>query len=344
MSVLRNLYRYLTGQDRAMDRVQWWVADYGLELAALEPCKRPPFYNVQLFPEGIDVKPSGFRYFRITVIDPNHVRHSGIARALRRTGVISDLDQVVQVVWLRSEQLNWRTQPPRRAAGWPDDHAQGWCIDPTRTHELRWYSAGMPTDLVKDGLTESRDPPAGLVLSGEPLPCRLFGYAEHLPYPGPADAPAAQEVDVVVDGGVGLGHHRLDLGQAGEQLVIWPLIPRAELGRRLLGDDQVAQAHAFVADVDTRAGDQLGDGVLVLVAERAAQDACPGFARGGGSGIRLVIRHAVRLALTAWCVKATLTTPIESRARGACAPARSPGSGCHGRARDGLRVSWLGLA
>jgi hypothetical protein len=51
-----------------------------------------------------------------------------------------------------------------------------------------------------------------LVLAGEPLPCCLFGYAERFSYPGPADTPAAQDVDVVVHGGVGLGYHGLDLG------------------------------------------------------------------------------------------------------------------------------------
>ena len=50
--------------------------------------------------------------------------------------------------------------------------------------------------------------------------------------------------------------------------------------RRLLGDDQVAQLDAFVADVDARSGHELGYGVLVLVAEGAAQGGQPGRARG----------------------------------------------------------------
>ena len=57
----------------------------------------------------------------------------------------------------------------------------------------------------------------------------------------------------VMDGRVGLGYDGLDLRQPGEQLIIGLLVPGAEPGRGLLGDDQVAQPHAFVADVDARA-------------------------------------------------------------------------------------------
>jgi hypothetical protein len=157
---LHQLYRYLTGDDRFAGRVRWWAADNSLELVALKPCMRPPGYVVEHFPEGIEARPSHFRYFWITAVDPNHLRHSGVARVLKRPRRIEVVSHIVQVVWFRSEQLDWRTEPPRRTAGKPDDHAQGWCLDPTHAHELRWYSAGTPTDLVKDGLTEGRDPPA----------------------------------------------------------------------------------------------------------------------------------------------------------------------------------------
>lgn len=40
--------------------------------------------------------------------------------------------------------------------------AEGWCTDPYRRHEERWFSAGEPTDLVRDGEVESRDPPPDL--------------------------------------------------------------------------------------------------------------------------------------------------------------------------------------
>jgi hypothetical protein len=34
---------------------------------------------------------------------------------------------------------------------------EGWYEDPADRHEYRWFSAGVPTDLVKDGSTTSRD-------------------------------------------------------------------------------------------------------------------------------------------------------------------------------------------
>jgi hypothetical protein len=35
---------------------------------------------------------------------------------------------------------------------------EGWCTDPYARHVARWMSAGNPTDLVRDGRQESRDP------------------------------------------------------------------------------------------------------------------------------------------------------------------------------------------
>jgi hypothetical protein len=34
---------------------------------------------------------------------------------------------------------------------------QGWYRDPVGRHQYRWFSQGVPTDLVKDGITTSRD-------------------------------------------------------------------------------------------------------------------------------------------------------------------------------------------
>jgi hypothetical protein len=39
--------------------------------------------------------------------------------------------------------------------------AQGWCVDPWRRYEHRWYSAGAPTSLVRTRGREARDEPAG---------------------------------------------------------------------------------------------------------------------------------------------------------------------------------------
>jgi hypothetical protein len=37
--------------------------------------------------------------------------------------------------------------------------AEGWYEDPYRVHEYRWFSVGKPSSLVRDGLTESNEPP-----------------------------------------------------------------------------------------------------------------------------------------------------------------------------------------
>jgi hypothetical protein len=39
--------------------------------------------------------------------------------------------------------------------------AQGWCVDPWRRYEHRWFSAGAPTSLVRTRGCEARDEPAG---------------------------------------------------------------------------------------------------------------------------------------------------------------------------------------
>ena len=38
-------------------------------------------------------------------------------------------------------------------------NAEGWYEDPYRIHQDRWFSDGQPTALVRDGDTESNDPP-----------------------------------------------------------------------------------------------------------------------------------------------------------------------------------------
>lgn len=40
-----------------------------------------------------------------------------------------------------------------------DENLEGWFTDPFARHEARWFSAGTPTSLVRDGRTESRDDP-----------------------------------------------------------------------------------------------------------------------------------------------------------------------------------------
>jgi hypothetical protein len=40
-----------------------------------------------------------------------------------------------------------------------EETAEGWYVDPYEIHEARWYSAGAPTALIRDGKTEGSDPP-----------------------------------------------------------------------------------------------------------------------------------------------------------------------------------------
>lgn len=39
------------------------------------------------------------------------------------------------------------------------DDVEGWYTDPFDRHEARWFSAGAPSKLVRDGTVESNDPP-----------------------------------------------------------------------------------------------------------------------------------------------------------------------------------------
>jgi hypothetical protein len=40
-----------------------------------------------------------------------------------------------------------------------EQQLEGWFTDPFGRHEARWFSAGTPTNLVRDGSTESHDDP-----------------------------------------------------------------------------------------------------------------------------------------------------------------------------------------
>ena len=155
-----NLFRRPTGRDIAVYHVQCWAGRNELEVISLEPCGCPPYDVLRYFPPSIVPREqSAHRYFQIGAIDVDHVRRRGVARVYNETEMVDGMDVTVHVAWLTSEQLDWRARPPRPTAELPHGHAQGWYTDPTRAHELRWYSAGRPTDLVKDGAVESRDPP-----------------------------------------------------------------------------------------------------------------------------------------------------------------------------------------
>jgi hypothetical protein len=44
--------------------------------------------------------------------------------------------------------------------------AEGWYLDPYGLHEQRWFSAGRPSRLVRDGLVEANDTPPDEPLEG----------------------------------------------------------------------------------------------------------------------------------------------------------------------------------
>jgi hypothetical protein len=48
--------------------------------------------------------------------------------------------------------------------------AQGWYADPFAAHEARWFSAGAPTQLVRDGDVEATDPPPADTWTGPLTP------------------------------------------------------------------------------------------------------------------------------------------------------------------------------
>lgn len=57
--------------------------------------------------------------------------------------------------------------------------AQGWYADPFEQHEARWFSAGAPTGLVRDGETEASEPPPRDTWTGP-----LVRIAEKVPAAG----------------------------------------------------------------------------------------------------------------------------------------------------------------
>jgi hypothetical protein len=60
-----------------------------------------------------------------------------------------------------------------------DVELEGWFTDPFERHEARWFSAGTPTSLVRDGGTEGHDDPPD-----EPA----SGVAERIAPPGDSDS------------------------------------------------------------------------------------------------------------------------------------------------------------
>jgi len=75
--------------------------------------------------------------------------------------------------------------------------AEGWYIDPFGRHELRWFSDGRPTALVRDGQTDGHDQPPAQTWDGpvqEPAEAPVMNEALR------ADAEPEQPTD-------GVGHY-----------------------------------------------------------------------------------------------------------------------------------------
>lgn len=66
----------------------------------------------------------------------------------------------------------------------PSSEVEGWYTDPFGRHEARWFSAGAPTKLVRDGTAESYDPPPDEPFAHQPEPIEPR-------YPGDSDRPSA---------------------------------------------------------------------------------------------------------------------------------------------------------
>jgi hypothetical protein len=47
---------------------------------------------------------------------------------------------------------------------------EGWYVDPFGRHEARWISGGTPTALVRDGGSETQDPPPDAPITAEMEP------------------------------------------------------------------------------------------------------------------------------------------------------------------------------
>ncbi len=74
--------------------------------------------------------------------------------------------------------------------------AEGWYVDPYGLHEARWISDGNPTNLVRDGDIESKDPPPDVPFKGplEELPEDAVADGVDLRRADSAEAPSPDSV------------------------------------------------------------------------------------------------------------------------------------------------------
>lgn len=120
--------------------------------AVLEWAAREDYKLYRLVRDKSPESGPGYCYL-VEAVDSQHVRRTGRVRVHQNDG------WSIELTWLAARQLDWRDQPPRGEPPASDGTAQGWHTDPSGRHELRWYSAGTPTSLVKDGAMEGHDAP-----------------------------------------------------------------------------------------------------------------------------------------------------------------------------------------
>ncbi len=73
---------------------------------------------------------------------------------------------------VRNERHYARIRDHRDPRVTTTERAQGWYEDPYRIHQDRWFSSGKPSNLVRDGGVESKDPPPGMPYVGKLVPSR----------------------------------------------------------------------------------------------------------------------------------------------------------------------------
>lgn len=83
--------------------------------------------------------------------------------------------------------------------------AEGWFLDPFGRHEQRWFSAGVPTGLVRDGAVEASDEPPAAAYDG-PLERPPEGAVA-----GGGDLRRADEAEATMTGDVPYRQRALDV-------------------------------------------------------------------------------------------------------------------------------------
>lgn len=151
-----------TGRGKARAVIGEWARANDYRLVRHQRCRRVREEVREAYGRAATL--SSDLFYEVTVVDSRSVERIALVRvhhALGLSGRWSNHDRgdPLDVRWLREHQLTWRehgdVRPPSPAVG----QRQGWCADPTRQHEQRWFSAGMPTDLVRDGAVEGRNSP-----------------------------------------------------------------------------------------------------------------------------------------------------------------------------------------